>query len=1641
MSLVIRQRIMLKSLPVHILTICLLFTDFVKSGVPIATGGPSIILENKDALLTCVVSENSANNTVIWKKGDEILTAGTVRVTKDHRIRILHDENPKERSMDTGGEVWVLLIKNLKASDSGAYICEVNSDPVLRSIRILTVKSLPTSTGEHPNSTDMATVESTDVFLLPPPLNAQDNRSFWRPSQVPPLITHDFTECCERANVSSQCMGFCNVHNILDGTTGIDPEACEKDFPSIVRCMADGRNHVPCCVEKQIPDLCQDMCRGEYTPFTDKLKTRVSCVQHTLSGLKCILKGVQLIPSMPTLLTIDHVSETKVNVSWEPPEKLSDRVNSYAVNLTTLHSFDQDELSGEVIHKTSLYPAETSTLYSVLPNQTSLTLTSLIPLTMYAVIVTAVNEFGSSLPSERLRFFTHTSASATESQAGNANKQTMPKLPDIRNCCESKGMTHRMCLDKMCDPQKTDLATLPDFMVCAPWSNITFTCLANNLDHTNCCRARGIPSACFPLCEGKLTSLDFSLFKCLRFMSEYSSCLFQGYGVLADPPSKLRTVAKTDNFVILDWNNPKRLADTVITYHVKFRRLGVGDDYLTVEKHQPPLILEGLDADVYYEFYVVSINRYGKSEPSPRLITRTQPAEQMQSQPSKYNMTTCCQASGLLPQCAPLCSYNIRLSDIERLGPACRAQMPILVRCAAGGRDHSPCCSRRGVINTCMPLCRGVMPLALTTKSATAAAAASTNSGTVVAGAATLTSSAAPPTSGSNYMPDCLSYAGNILQCFEEGTQNIPGPPEDVHATFVNQTTISLVWSQPDVDNYSTGFSMSSPLDLVTGDELAAVAGNVATPRNADVEKEMTSSEFTTPSPADDIDFIVQYGKVNDMTMYETVAKLENELTTNETSIDLTDLEPNVLYRITVVTRGNYGTSLPASMLLVDTSNNNTNGQQNGTWAAPSPPHSLTVAGHSATWMQLTWQPPEYAHPHERMTYRVYHKPMKAEKFIKIETKLAWLRMINLKPSSQHVLYVEAVGEKGVSLPSETLVAWTDPALPAFVDPPTVHPADNIPEGGSMTILCLALGNPAPTISLYVGGHLVRQDTSRHMVTVIHNVSADMEHVSCYADNGYGVPMQATRRVNVCYPPKIQAAGITVASVGDEIELRCTVDSKPAPKTIFWREKEGRIPVITGGNYYVSVRTNDTRSSIYTMSLRINKLQTNDVGDYFCHAENPFGATTIPVSVRIRQTPALNHNVTECCAEQNVSLACRSACSYYVDFDAIADKPECIVEFDKLMRCAADGSDHRSCCADEHVPRKCLNWCRGESVRSKEICSLQYARTIVGCFEKNRDRLPGPPENIVISVMSDSEVSIRWDAPTKNPSAVDGYRIFYHEAAVLPSTTSDPSSAMKPGPGNGMDTMNNATSMSSGATAALEIRRIDVKDTTISINGLKKDVLYELVVKAGNTYGASVLTNPIRFTLGENHVTSATSSYSSAVGTISGIVASILAILLAAAAIVFYRRQRLNHGKTGNGNVAFENPTYTRGLEQVQLPTVTSAITTENGHHHGGGSGGGAATNGNSNSSDSNSNNSNIIYNGNAATMTTSTTTTAPTAVTTGGGTTALNGRHRVGGTDVAHHFHNPLSNCNTQCNEVNPTIYEELKLGQEGAGFKKLVP
>lgn len=62
--------------------------------VRLGTGGPTVVTEGKDALLTCVITGSFMNDTVLWRRGNnDILAAGTNRVTTDRRFRVLHDES------------------------------------------------------------------------------------------------------------------------------------------------------------------------------------------------------------------------------------------------------------------------------------------------------------------------------------------------------------------------------------------------------------------------------------------------------------------------------------------------------------------------------------------------------------------------------------------------------------------------------------------------------------------------------------------------------------------------------------------------------------------------------------------------------------------------------------------------------------------------------------------------------------------------------------------------------------------------------------------------------------------------------------------------------------------------------------------------------------------------------------------------------------------------------------------------------------------------------------------------------------------------------------------------------------------------------------------------------------------------------------------------------------------------------------------------------------------------------------------------------------------------------------------------------------------------------------------------------------
>ena len=77
--------------------------------------------------------------------------------------------------------------------------------------------------------------------------SSSPSTNVWGFSTERPLYSHDYTECCKGAGVRTRCLGFCSIDNIMEGKAGQHPSACEPDFKKIVRCMADGRNHIPCC--------------------------------------------------------------------------------------------------------------------------------------------------------------------------------------------------------------------------------------------------------------------------------------------------------------------------------------------------------------------------------------------------------------------------------------------------------------------------------------------------------------------------------------------------------------------------------------------------------------------------------------------------------------------------------------------------------------------------------------------------------------------------------------------------------------------------------------------------------------------------------------------------------------------------------------------------------------------------------------------------------------------------------------------------------------------------------------------------------------------------------------------------------------------------------------------------------------------------------------------------------------------------------------------------------------------------------------------------------------------------------------------------------------------------------------------------
>lgn len=138
---------------------------------------------------------------IAWLKVDTqtILSIQTHIITKNHRMTVSHVEN----------RAWVLRIKDVKESDKGWYMCQINTDPMKNQVGYLNVvgefsaikdsmvkfsidfshlRLVPPDILDYPTSTDMVVREGSNVTLKCAARGSPTPNITWRRESSEPIV-------------------------------------------------------------------------------------------------------------------------------------------------------------------------------------------------------------------------------------------------------------------------------------------------------------------------------------------------------------------------------------------------------------------------------------------------------------------------------------------------------------------------------------------------------------------------------------------------------------------------------------------------------------------------------------------------------------------------------------------------------------------------------------------------------------------------------------------------------------------------------------------------------------------------------------------------------------------------------------------------------------------------------------------------------------------------------------------------------------------------------------------------------------------------------------------------------------------------------------------------------------------------------------------------------------------------------------------------------------------------------------------------------------------------------------------------------------------------------------------------------------
>lgn len=1133
------------------------------------------------------------------------------------------------------------------------------------------------------------------------------------------------------------------------------------------------------------------------------------------------------------------------------------------------------------------------------------------------------------------------------------------------------------------------------------------------------------------MCSGEIKKIDYRHFRCLTHMSTYTNCILESHNVLPSAPQNFTVGPITHTWAVLNWRPPKKHARSLQGYRIFWRQVNpatleqdgsnntrrlarpssMGDEsqmlsmqdefyYTSAEAATNPYLLDALQPSTVYETFVVAVNKFGQSESSVRFVFQTLADSESEKRNGKeqgsdlesrlplhgnsnqdeiqsyYNETSCCVNSGVYNGCLQLCDYDLKVSDVSSLITGCNSQMPVILRCMAGSRNSVPCCRNRGVGDQCLNVCAGLTehsPLVVATR--------------------------------------CASDFGKIIRCMDEGSKQIPSAPKDLHTVEIKPDRITIKWMPASEDALRT-----------------------------DIEYHVRYQQLQQPADqasSDDPSSLIAVVPLH---------PLEHNLilTTNKTEATIDKLRGNSRYSIYVTAENPYGISLPSLVLVAQTPEErnpeDTNSDIYKRRATLGAPHSLEILSSDTESIILKWIAPLFISNDAQIKYRVFYKFLGAQNsanesisgtsngdgsvqqisknWTVIETSETSILLRNLRYSSQYAITVQAFTKQMLGHMSEILLAATAKPVPPTLNHPLV--INNPIEGNNITIMCVALGQPTPQISMFINGLLVKKRTQPYVIYHLVNLVRGQLTITCFASNGHGkdyASVQSRTEVSVKFPPKAMAKFKEVrSSTSATTRMTCEVSGNPQP-TVIWTfvpQKSGTESSPNGTAQQISVvQANDRITTLlvsqfenpftWTHTLTIRNVSQADVGLYQCRSRNQLAESVDGIRLIIPDssdvTSSSSNSVTasqssylkalegssdlmECCKSQNISSKCLPVCSVDgLDVEAAFKTVDCQPHLDKLMYCAADGSDHRNCCRTRQVPSSCLRWCSGARMNIPALCFLSSALDINQCFQEGRTLLPGTPRNIRVSLASDSEHGDRevesqevatmttlmgvgmfsnaqsGSSDSNNNSVISSMAMTMGEAHP-PTTTSATS-----GSNNSADVGNQNSEpliiewdppLKNPALVqyyrifwrpfgSRELSRTVTNLTWIRLNDLNVNKQYEFVVKAANQHGSSVYSDPLTVKPSEIISNRDFSSVGmiwfmpSSTHIIGRILWSIsfatLFMFSSLAMVMFLERRgylaRFASSKSNSSRVSFANPAYLKDSDGNQ---DGDNITWENGH-------------------------------------------------------------------------------------------------------------